>query len=132
MIRSNFLKVLVIFCCIQSFSKVQAQGTSSDQSPLQLRNSLNTVLIAGLVGGVLGLSTLSFYDEPQVHIKNIFFGAGAAMMIASVIMTAEVAEAPLPTTGIKIYENSSGAAAFVLPDYNLIQKQGSIHLAVHF
>ena len=49
--------------------------TSTEPSRLTgLRRGLATVMLAGLGGAVLGLSTLSFYGDPQDHISNIWTG----------------------------------------------------------
>lgn len=51
------------------------------------RNDLLIVAGAGLGGAILGLSTLSFYDEPSQHIRNIYTGA-ALGIVAGVIVVA--------------------------------------------
>lgn len=102
------------------------------KSPLQLRNAMGSVLIAGLVGGVLGLSTLSFYDSPQDNIKNIFFGAGAAMLIATVLMTAEVADQPIPQASIFKLKTESGLTAVMVPTFDPVTKGGAVALAMKF
>lgn len=38
------------------------------------RRGLATVILCGVGGAVLGLSTLSFYDERQEHLSNITMG----------------------------------------------------------
>lgn len=44
------------------------------------RRSVATVIFAGLGGAVLGLSTLSFYGEPQDHTGNIYAGLAAGII----------------------------------------------------
>ena len=51
------------------------------------QNDLVLVGVAGATGAVLGLSTLSFYDEPSTHISNVWTGA-AIGVIAGVIWVA--------------------------------------------
>jgi len=75
------------------------EGSSSDGSPLEIRNAVGTILISGLVGGIIGLSTLSFFPRPQDHIRNIFFGVGAGMIVATLWTTANVASQPVNTIG---------------------------------
>lgn len=99
MLRRPLLKILLLASLLSPLNRVFAQNNDEGaKSPLQLRNAMGTVLIAGLVGGVLGLSTLSFYDSPQDNIRNIFFGAGAGMMVATIVMTADVAAQPIPSS----------------------------------
>lgn len=45
-----------------------AQDTASSTAGIDTRGALGTILMSGLVGGIIGLSTLSFYDKP----KNAF------------------------------------------------------------
>ena len=88
--------------CLALFArtvKAQTEESSVGGSPLEIKNAMGTILVSGLVGGILGLSTLSFYDRPEDNIRNIFFGAGGAMMIATIYMTMIVANSPLPDGG---------------------------------
>ena len=93
LISSTFLHTPVSFA--QNGGSTGSDPTSG--SPLEVRNAMGTILLSGLVGGILGLSTLSFYSEPQDNIRNIFFGAGAGMIIATLGMTFSVATSPLPS-----------------------------------
>lgn len=86
---------------LASFALLPHGGFAQDadtNSPLEVRNAVGTILIAGLVGGILGLSTLSFYDKPQDNIRNIFFGAGAGMIVSTLWMTMSVATTPIEKT----------------------------------
>ncbi len=56
------------------FSQISLAQTSSTSGLTGFRRGLATVMFAGLGGAVLGLSTLSFYGEPQDHIGNIWTG----------------------------------------------------------
>lgn len=62
---SILLAVLVLFTSQASFS----------QTDRTVKRNIATVLFASLGGAVLGLSTLSFYGEPQEHTENITLGA---------------------------------------------------------
>lgn len=78
----------------------QSKGSSGgSNSPYDTRNTVGVILLSGLVGGVLGLSTLSFYDRPQDHIRNITIGAGIGVIASALFMTAAVASTPPPTAG---------------------------------
>lgn len=64
----------------------QEEGTEDDI----VKNTQNDILIvagAGAGGAVLGLSTLSFYDQASKHVSNIWTGA-AIGIIAGVIFVA--------------------------------------------
>ena len=69
----------------------QDSKSSSNDSPLELGNTLSSILLGGAVGGVVGLSTLSFYDRPQDNIRNIFWGAAVGMIGTALYLTVNVA-----------------------------------------
>lgn len=54
---------------------VFASVPSFAQTELTVKRRVATVLFSSLGGAILGLSTLSFYGEPQEHTQNISFGA---------------------------------------------------------
>ncbi|MEK2647248.1 hypothetical protein [Bdellovibrio sp. BCCA] len=62
---SVLLAALTIFTSQASFS----------QTNRTVKRNVATVLFASLGGAILGLSTLSFYGEPQEHTNNITLGA---------------------------------------------------------
>ena len=66
----------LLFCCIMS-SNLQAQdGLFSNTM-----KDVTTVAVTGVGGAVLGLSTLSFVDEPKEHMSNIVIGAAIGVII---------------------------------------------------
>lgn len=68
-------KIFLIFVSAILLSEVSLAQTSTSSSGLiGFRRGLATVMFAGLGGAILGLSTLSFYGEPQEHIGNIWAG----------------------------------------------------------
>ncbi len=54
---------------------------------VHIKRKFSTVALCGVGGAVLGLSTLSFYGEPQEHFSNVWTGlivglvAGTAFVI---------------------------------------------------
>jgi len=68
------IPIIVLFVSQSSF----AQTTTGSMTGF--RRSLATVMFAGLGGAVLGLSTLSFYGEPQDHIGNIWTGLAVGVI----------------------------------------------------
>lgn len=79
-------KWLCALLCFQLFTLNVAVAADDDL----IKNTQNDILlvgIAGVGGAVLGLSTLSFYDQPSKHIRNIWTGA-AIGIIAGVIFVA--------------------------------------------
>lgn len=77
----KFLKLTImsmLFFSIATFSQFSIAQTSA--APNQIRRSVATIMFAGLAGAVLGMSTLSFYGEPQEHINNIWLGLALGAM----------------------------------------------------
>lgn len=78
-------KMVIIFSLLFSMLLPQlcnADGATATPNPI--RRSVATVMFAGLSGAVLGLSTLSFYGEPQEHINNIWIGLALGTMAGGV------------------------------------------------
>lgn len=71
-----------------------AAGGGGATPPFDARETVGTILLGGLVGGVLGLSTLSFYKKPQDNIRNITIGAGSGMILSALYLTFNLASNP--------------------------------------
>lgn len=100
MTRVQKFFLMALFSLSMAFSVpgfAQSASKSGGTSPYDTRNTVGVILLSGLVGGVLGLSTLSFYDRPQDHIRNITLGAGIGVIASALFMTAAVATTPPPT-----------------------------------
>lgn len=111
-LKAGFLMVLmgVNFLAYQSPARAQAAGENSkSESPLEAREAVGTILVSGLLGGILGLSTLSFYKKPQDHVRNITLGAAAGVLISIVYITVEAASSPMPA-------DNATSTGMVLPD----------------
>ena len=67
---------------------------AQEPPPFDARETVGTILLGGLVGGVLGLSTLSFYKRPQDNIRNITIGAGTGMILSALYLTFNLASNP--------------------------------------
>jgi hypothetical protein len=95
------ISLVAILCFMMSFgvniSRAQQSSGPTTESPLEIQNAVGDVLVAGLVGGILGLSTLSFYPNPEDNIRNIYFGAAAGAIVMTLYMTFRVATTPLPS-----------------------------------
>ena len=86
---SLFVKLIIVLNLIVTINLIHFQKAKADyltntnnnesvrSSPF--RKGLATVMFAGLGGAVLGLSTLSFYGDPQEHIGNIWLGLGVGI-----------------------------------------------------
>ena len=82
-ILTLFITAVILINPIQ---QVSAQDRDS-QSGLMDESlaDLSLVLGAGAVGAILGLSTLSFVEEPKDHFKNISIGGAIGIVIGVAI-----------------------------------------------
>jgi hypothetical protein len=60
--------ILILFFVSTSFAQTSNMSGT--------RKNIATIMFASLGGAIIGLSTLSFYGEPQDHIGNIWLGLG--------------------------------------------------------
>lgn len=81
-------QLLILLCGLMLSYSGNAQ-TSTSSGLTGFRRSLATVMFAGLGGAVLGLSTLSFYGEPQDHIGNIWTGLAVGVLGGSAYVLAQ-------------------------------------------
>lgn len=86
----NIIVLSLVFCFWTQTSFAQ-KSTSANNS---LRRGVATVMFAGLAGAVLGLSTLSFYGEPQEHIGNIWTGLAIGVVSGSVYVLSRSSTTP--------------------------------------
>jgi len=82
-----------------SVSQVSAKNHSDGKSNQQVqiigpRRQLVTIIFSGLAGGVLGLSTLSFYHRPQDKLSNISIGAAIGVIVGTAYTTYQTATRP--------------------------------------
>lgn len=73
-------KLILSVVCILLMAQTSLAQTSTTSGLVGFRRGLATVMLAGLGGAVLGLSTLSFYGEPQEHIGNIWTGLAVGVI----------------------------------------------------
>lgn len=87
----------------------RAQTSVSDSGSLQnWRRGTAIVLFAGVGGGILGLSTLSFYGRPQEHTGNITTGALLGVLGGLTYVMAEGLQAESPSRGFQVGVQDDG------------------------
>ena len=64
-----------LFIPILIFVLTSLEANAQETRFMGLRRSVAITVFAGVGGGILGLSTLSFYGNPQEHTGNITTGA---------------------------------------------------------
>ena len=73
---------LIVSISLVYSTSINAQ-TNNDNSDNIIQESVNDFVTVGALGGVgfvLGLSTLSFVDEPTDHLKNLWVGFAIGMI----------------------------------------------------
>jgi hypothetical protein len=74
-----FPAILILFTVIFS-TPLKAQSVNVDELASSSKNDFLIVVSAGLAGAILGLSTLSFVEEPKEHTRNILVGASIGII----------------------------------------------------
>lgn len=59
-----------------------------------LRRQVKTILLGGLAGGAVGLSTLSFYGRPQTKLTHIPIGVAVGLVLGTVVSTYQLVNNP--------------------------------------
>ncbi|MBC76431.1 MAG: hypothetical protein CME64_10490 [Halobacteriovoraceae bacterium] len=78
----NFFKIFLSLSLLFSVTGNALAQSAGDVDELvtESKNDLLVVVGGGLAGAILGLSTLSFVDEPKDHTKNILVGASLGII----------------------------------------------------
>jgi len=69
---------LALFIVINPIAGYAQESTDPLDEPLR---DISIVLGTGVMGAILGLSTLSFVEEPDEHLKNIAIGGAIGIVI---------------------------------------------------
>ena len=92
MIKKDLITKCFIFLWVFSFPCFAQYQYDDQEAPNysladQTKNDMMVIIAAGVGGAILGLSTLSFVDEPGDHYDNVLTG-GAIGLIAGVLYIA--------------------------------------------
>lgn len=94
-----------------------SQTSEADANPSNsTRRQVATIIMAGLGGAILGLSTLSFYGRPQDNLSNIAMGFGAGIIGGVIFVTYKAATNPREFYGTRkeaavLWEDPMGPVA---------------------
>jgi hypothetical protein len=78
-----------------------AAGKSENEGALKgPRKHLSVIVLSGVAGAILGLSTLSFYGRPQDKLSNIAGGAAVGIIIGAMYTTYRAAAEPREFYGL--------------------------------
>jgi hypothetical protein len=75
------LSIIFVTLMTMAFSPCAFAQDASDDIWQDSMSDLTLVGAMGLGGAILGLSTLSFVDEPKDHLKNILIGGAFGIII---------------------------------------------------
>lgn len=78
----QFRRKFVLIFCLALFS-VRAFSQANENIDMLVQDTKSDLMIVvggGLAGAVLGLSTLSFVEEPKDHTRNIIVGASLGII----------------------------------------------------
>jgi hypothetical protein len=78
--------MIIFLMILNPFQNIYADDTGSGGVFDDSVRDMATVLGAGAAGAVLGLSTLSFVDEPSKHLKNIAIGGALGIVIGVTVV----------------------------------------------
>jgi hypothetical protein len=80
MIKNTFFVVIFL---LSSFSSPSFGQTSKGASNLGESSLKDLIIVGGTgsMGAILGLSTLSFVEEPSEHLKNVYMGASLGIIL---------------------------------------------------
>ena len=72
--RALSLLVVLASATLISWPQTSLADTQTQTNVTSFRRGIATVILCGVGGAVLGISTLSFYGDPQNHVSNITAG----------------------------------------------------------
>jgi hypothetical protein len=87
MMFKKYFSLLLIAVSLVSMQPVFGAGaapSATEESTGLIDDSIRDITIvisSGVVGAVLGLSTLSFVDKPSEHLKNVAIGGAVGIVI---------------------------------------------------
>lgn len=94
-IIAGILSLSLVFASPVSFAAGGGKNDKTAQTTTQgPRRHLTTIVMAGLAGAILGLSTLSFYGRPQDRLSNIAAGFAIGIIIGAGYTTYKAATEP--------------------------------------
>jgi len=76
----NILVVMMFLGVVSTSSYAQDNAKDMEELVQGTKSDLLVVISGGLAGAILGLSTLSFVDEPKEHTRNIIVGASIGII----------------------------------------------------
>lgn len=85
-LKTTKIAVVFLFFFIVLVPSAYADPSLTIRTP-SIRSQVAKILLSSFGGAVLGLSTLSFYDNPEQHLNNVALGGAAGAIIGSIYVT---------------------------------------------
>ena len=115
MYTKNLILSLIILSLFPFNGMAQEANNDLDGLVNDTKSDLLVVVGGGLAGAVLGLSTLSFVEEPKEHTKNIIMGASigiiAGVAFVAFSQASKTQESLYGTEAVKVDGKSFGTLA---------------------
>lgn len=117
--------------CLSILFQSLPANAQADGSTRGTRKRINYIVVAGLGGAVLGLSTLSFYGRPQDKLANIAIGFAFGVIAGTIMTTYQAASDPKEFYGLQ--RDPAKAEIWALEmNQQRIQQEWPSHLAPSF
>ena len=113
MSRKIFLPLLMVISIMVASFSTPAHAEMAQFS--SVRRNIATIIFCGLGGAVLGLSTLSFYGQPQEHISNITTGFAIGIVAGTVVVTSQQLNTNQQQTALFFHDKGAESLARLKP-----------------
>lgn len=104
---SVFLVMMILSA--SAFGQSNLSDALSSSSP---KKQMTTIIFSGLAGAALGVSTLSFYSEPQDNLSNITIGFALGIIAGATYTTYKAATEPYSYLEVKSLFNQDRLFTF--------------------
>ncbi len=106
-LKKGFVLVFILLLTTALIApQAYAQNSTQSSTFRGIKRNIATVFLCGLGGAILGLSTLSFYGQPQEQVGNITTGFGVGLIAGTVYIFSQnhsdVSQAPTTDLSYKL------------------------------
>lgn len=126
----KYILVMILLVISQTLW-AQHLGTTTS-SGKNFRRGVAAVMFSTIGGAVLGLSTLSFYGQPQEHTGNITMGALVGLAAGITYVTYDAGRNPQPTSGTYDYSETELQESKTKKMFLMAQGQGAPLFVINF
>jgi hypothetical protein len=139
-IKKYFSYCLILCLVLFAQSAFCATAESSSDFVDDSLKDISIVVGAGVSGAILGLSTLSFVDEPSLHLKNIAVGGSIGIVIGvGIVMFSQASRSSSGIGSTEVIQTNSDKFATLTRheflDYKIVKNdihKNSLNYNFHF